>query len=224
MFENNIIGLFPTPVYKNNFMNDISYLKNDILKIVQEDSKLSENQGNTTFFHNNVNSYLDLDLFSPLKKIIQQEINSFKENVLCWPKDINIELSSSWLNYSNKKENYHHDHYHPNSYLSGVFYFKTIEPEDKIFFKNPLINNNNLYYNIDFDMDIGNYNYFNSLTWWINVSSYDLIMFPSGLRHFVEPNNDCNEKNDRLSLSFNTKLVGEYPASNRNDSVYWEAK
>ena len=45
-----------------------------------------------------------------------------------------------------------------------------------------------------------NYNYFNSSTYKLNPIEKNLYLFPSWLKHYVEPN---QLKKDRISISFN---------------------
>lgn len=110
----------------------------------------------------------------------------------------NITITESWANKTGKNEG-HHEHHHPNSYLSGVL-FLTDNPSMYTVFKN-----RNLWYSDDFlfdnyvhDTDYGfsQYNQFNQKT-----EAGTLILFPSKLRHFVTNNLDENEK---YSIAFNS--------------------
>ena len=49
-----------------------------------------------------------------------------------------------------------------------------------------------------------NWNLYNSESWWFEVGTGDLMLFPSSLTHMVETVKD----DDRISLSFNTFPVG----------------
>lgn len=227
--ENNIIGLFPTPLYKGNFLNTVNYNKRDVLSFVDENTIERDNIGNKTFYSKNKSFILDEEMFLPVREIICEKILNFKKEVLCLSDNIEVELSSSWININNSPDDYHHIHAHPNSYLSGVFYIKTIQPDDCIHFSNPTFGNKNIYYNSDFDASVKDYNIYNSATWYIPVRDSDLIIFPSGFQHSVRQNDDCSEGNCRISLSFNTSIKGMYGHGGeidghkfeRNDSVYW---
>ena len=50
-----------------------------------------------------------------------------------------------------------------------------------------------------------NYNSWNSESWWFDVGTGDLILFPSSLEHMVET---VQGNQTRISLSFNTFPVG----------------
>jgi hypothetical protein len=49
-----------------------------------------------------------------------------------------------------------------------------------------------------------NYNLYNSESWWFEVGTGDLLLFPSSLTHMVE----TVQEDERISLSFNTFPVG----------------
>ena len=57
-----------------------------------------------------------------------------------------------------------------------------------------------------FDVQAGEYNLYNSRTWWVEVSTGMLILFPSHLTHQV-PTTTSNDV--RISLAFNTYLKGQ---------------
>ena len=97
---------------------------------------------------------------------------------------------------------FHHRHYHPNSYLSGVFYVSCTD-DDRIEFHG--IPQTSLMLNL-FDLEEENANIFNSKLFSFPISTLDLMIFPSYLEHSV-PTNNTNQK--RVSLSFNTFVRGE---------------
>ena len=110
--------------------------------------------------------------------------------------DLELTITESWINYTSPGE-FHHLHYHPNSFISGVFYFKTI-PDDSIVFVKTVKGM--------FEIEPNNYNYLNSDSWALPVKTGDLLLFPSTLQHQV----DKNKSNDvRISLSFNTFIKGD---------------
>jgi len=99
------------------------------------------------------------------------------------------------LNYCKKGE-FHHQHKHPNSFISGIFYVKSNANKDKIYFYK------NQYQQLS--ITTKNYNLYNSESWWLEVETGDLILFPSSLEHKVA----TVETDLRVSLSFNTFLKG----------------
>ena len=101
----------------------------------------------------------------------------------------------SWAN-KNIKGASHHDHVHPNSIVSGVFYFQTSSSTPIIF------NKTNQH---SFAFEPIKFNTVNSSQFKLEVKAGECILFPSNLRHNV-PENKSNE--ERISMSFNTFSLG----------------
>jgi hypothetical protein len=81
--------------------------------------------------------------------------------------------------------------------VSGVFYPQANRETDKIYF-----------YKDGFQqikLPPENWNIWNSESWWFDVGTGDLLLFPSGLTHMVEP---VQGDQTRISLSFNTFPLG----------------
>lgn len=201
-----VIPLFSTPVYKKNLGNILRDNKKTI-EHIKDICKEKENEGNITWQTSSSGSsnVLKDSKLRSLNKKIKENVEAYIYDILEWGAEVKIQITSSWCNEINKKEQFHHPHGHPNSIISGVFYFETLE-EDKINFFN-----NNLERNSYYDIPIKNYNIFNSPTWWIPIEKNDLVLFPSDFRHAV-PNNMDNDfnKNIRFSLSFNTFFKCEF--------------
>jgi|TARA_B100000035_G_scaffold301817_1_gene298789 uncharacterized protein (TIGR02466 family) len=127
---------------------------------------------------------LNHNIFSDIKHFIEKHIDSYLLRVLRKnPRIERLTITQSWLNKLEMHE-YRRAHTHPNSVLSGVFYIGY--PKDKfstLNFLSPFFSG--------FD-DI-NFQHF--------PKAGELIIFPSYLRHWVEPNRN---NDDRISLAFNT--------------------
>ena len=78
-----------------------------------------------------------------------------------------------------------------------VLYISANEDEDKIKF------HDSGYKQIMLDID--NYDIYNSDSWWFEVKTGDIVLFPSNLTHNVE---SVTSKDTRISLAFNTFLTG----------------
>jgi len=189
----NLLSLFPTPVGIFNLNREIS--KEELAYVNGLETR--PNMGNTT----SVDNYI-------LKNPELESINEFIENCLeqyfntvFQPQDnVKIGVTQSWLNYSTKGQ-WHHKHAHPNSFISGVFYFNANEKSDKIYF------NKEEYQRIK--LTPKDWNAYNSETWWLEANTGRLIIFPSELSHNVAP---VEEEETRISLSFNTfpkGIIGE---------------
>lgn len=131
----------------------------------------------------------DPDLLN-LKHFIDSSIKQYLSGV--YEENTELKITQSWLNKTLKNEGHHH-HCHPNSYLSGVFYVKTND-DDKIMFHN---NDTRIHY---YKPVFNNWNLANSESWWVPTPQNSLIIFRSDLHHSVPKTlND-----ERISLSFNT--------------------
>ena len=105
-------------------------------------------------------------------------------------------ITQSWFN-RNHKGMQHHEHMHPNSIISGVWYPQINEQLPPIKFRHPRQS--------QITGTIEKYNHFNSAMFMLPMKKGELLLFPSTLQHSV-PTNFTNEV--RLSLSFNTWCKG----------------
>ena len=149
----------------------------------------------------NVGGYQSNDLnlsepiLSPLLKQIQihsdkfaKEFNNNEQN-----------LSNIWINISLFGNN-NMSHNHPYSDISGVYYVKAPNKCGDIVFEHPAIDYLTFYAPLPTEPE--DFNSYNSVTWWKSAVENTLYLFPSWLKHRVEPNKNKNE--ERISLSFNT--------------------
>jgi uncharacterized protein (TIGR02466 family) len=186
----NISPLFPRPVGLET-VNFISTQDRDHLLSYQ--TKLRPNYGNRI----TENTYVleDKELTN-LKQNLESALNNFFYEVYK-AKQCKLYITQSWLNFAEKEE-FHHRHWHPNSFMSGVLYLQTI-PDDKIVFTSNLEHLN------VFEFDSEEFTLFNSNTWWMPVEDNSLIFFPSNMNHEVNKNNSSTT---RISLAFNSYIKG----------------
>ena len=104
----------------------------------------------------------------------------------------------SWINI-NRKHHFMRHHNHINSVFSGVYYIKVPKNSGDLEFNSPIADHKHV---IDSDW-IKNFNFFNSNTWQIPAEEGKLVVFPSWLVHFVQPN---LSDEDRISLSFDCSI------------------
>ena len=185
----NIFTLFPTAVGK--FTLDREFTKQE-LKFVEE-AERRPNMGNQT----SVNNYVLKE--KPLKKLgdfLLESANKYFAEVYKPKDNVKLYITQSWLNYT-KEGQYHHTHEHPNSFASGVLYFDADFDTDKIFF------HKKGYQQIKLPTE--KFEWYNSDSWFFQVKTGDIIMFPSSLTHNVETKKG---ENRRVSLAFNTFPVG----------------
>ena len=192
--ENVIQGLFPCPVYITERDSNLSPKEEkDIGKIVKEG--MYKNTGNST----SNNNYIFDDKLKEIKQFCEQQLKIYVEKVISPKEELDFYITQSWLNITKPGE-FHHNHSHSNSIISGVFYIST-EDDDKITFTDPNRQVKEL-----IKLEQKEYNEWNSNTWFFPVENNELILFPSWLDHQVEPNEKATT--DRISISFNTFIKG----------------
>jgi uncharacterized protein (TIGR02466 family) len=191
--KHQLYNLFATPVMKfaseeiisDELVKSITFYKNDSYN----------NFGNKT---TNDSFILDKQEFKNLKQFIDKCLYDYVEIIYgSNPYITKLKVTQSWLNYTNKNE-YHHTHNHPNSLVSGVFYFNADEQYDEIAFFNPKYN--------QIELPIIKYTDYNVIECALKIKTGDLVLFPSSLQHAVPTKVGDNE---RISLAFNTFVSGE---------------
>lgn len=188
------IHLFPEVVGLFNFERNLN--KQELSKI-NFDLQSLDNNGNNKVSKNR--SVLEDSDLKELKQFIYDCLNKYLIEVC--EEQTQLKITESWLN-KTQNGGSHHYHCHPNSYLSGVFYIKTSDDDKITFFNNH--SRHNYYQPV-----VNNWNSFNSKSWWLRAEQNSLLIFRSDLHHSVpETVND-----DRISLSFNTFIVGNFGVS-----------
>ena len=166
----------------------------EVRKIIEEG--MHKNIGNFT----SDNSYIfSADKLKKLKQFCEQQIKIYVEQTINPKEKLDFYITQSWLNIT-KPGGHHHEHYHQNSIISGVFYISTVE-DDSIAFVDP---NHKIKEIIRIEPK--EFNLWNSVNWSFPVNNNELILFPSWLDHGVNPNKKAIT--DRISLSFNTFVRG----------------
>jgi len=187
-FKLELIQLFPTPLlsikYEENFDEELKFIKNiDYKRINGDQTEYFNIQSSDTFL-------LDKKDLLNIRVFIEKSLEIYCKEVYHYSSKLII--TQSWANKSGKGQK-HHSHIHPNSIVSGVFYFQMDENLPPIQFKRDASDN--------LSLDIDKFNNFNSSTFILPVKNGELIIFPSTLEHSVPPNTSDKE---RISLSFNT--------------------
>ena len=187
MKKDELLMVFPTPVqiykYENSIEKELKYIEGVEWKqqvsnynFKSKDTYLSE--------HEELK-----DIVSFFKECIDDYCNTIVNS------EQRLVITQLWAN-RNPKGSKHHEHVHPNSIISGVFYLRQDPKLPPIQFSKS---------NQDpMKLDPRKYNSYNAETFLLPCTSGELILFPSNLRHSV-PVNQGNE--ERISLSFNTFSV-----------------
>ena len=108
-------------------------------------------------------------------------------------------VTSCWANV-NGRGHAHHDHTHPNNFLSGVYYVKTPPRSGGIVFSDPRPQANVL------APSVTERNLFNANVQRFEPKEGTMIVFPSWLEHMVEANHGDDT---RVSVAFNVMLHGD---------------
>ena len=185
-----IHNLFPTPIGKYTLDRALTDKESSFLK----NQETRSNMGNTTSTNNSILKAKEL---TKLRDFIETKVSEYFTEVYRPKHKVNLKITQSWTNYTDQGQ-YHHKHAHPNSFVSGVFYVQSNREHDKIYFYN------DAYRQIKFPPE--EWNVWNSESWWFDVGTNDLMLFPSSLTHSVET---VNHEETRISLAFNTFPVGQ---------------
>jgi uncharacterized protein (TIGR02466 family) len=161
-----------------------------------------KNIGNRRTKNSNVFSCKEL---KDIELFCKNSLDTYFKQIYTPSDDLSLYVTQSWFNFADKGE-FHHIHYHPNSFLSGVFYVDTDPDTDRITFYNPLPKH--------FRVNSQHYTPFNSRDWWIPVKPGMLVIFPSFLDHNVP----CvKHASTRISLAFNSFFKGPLGEPNMLD-------
>ena len=184
MKKDELLSVFPTPVqiykYENNIEKELKHIES-----LEWKSQLAN--GN----FRSKDSYLTKH--EQLKEIVlffKECVEDYCNTII--NSDQRLVITQLWGN-KNPKGSKHHEHVHPNSIISGVFYLRQDPKLPPIQFSKS--NQHAI------KLDPKKYNTFNAETFLLPCIAGELILFPSNLRHSV-PTNMGEE--ERISLSFNT--------------------
>ena len=184
-----INNLFPTAVGFYELDKPVTEKELQFIK----DLETRTNEGNTT----SVDNYLLKS--KEMKRIaafIDKSVQDYFQEVYAPKHKVKPYVTQSWANYTNKGQ-FHHKHAHPNSFISGVFYVAADPAKDRIYFYK------DGYQQIKVTTE--NWNHWNSESWWFEVGTGKVVLFPSNLTHMVET---VQTEDTRISIAFNTFLEG----------------
>jgi uncharacterized protein (TIGR02466 family) len=192
MTEAVIYGIFPTPVYRSELGRELTSSELTFADKIKKDC-----WGGIGNINSKNNYILNEEPFTDIKKELDKKIQDYFNKVISTTNQVTPYITQSWLNYTETNQ-YHHRHEHPNSLVSGVFYINCDENFDKIaFFKK------DTYQHIK--PKVKDWNEWNSESWFFELKTGDIILFPSSLSHMVETKKG---NNTRISLAFNVFIKG----------------
>lgn len=184
--------LFPTPVGFFDLEQALTQEEIDFLLNLPQKNNIGNlsSKDNYLFKHPELNR---------LHNFCLECTNTFLQEIYQPRTEVVLRITQAWANYTQAGQ-YHHKHAHPNSFVSGVFYVKANAEKDRIYFYR-----RDSYHPIR--LYPGNWNTFNSDSWWFESIPNQLILFPSWMEHMVEATEQ--ESETRISIAFNTFPTGK---------------
>ena len=187
MKKDELLMVFPTPVQIYKYENSI---EKELKHIEGVEWKQQVSNGNFKTKDSYLTNHEQLkNIISFFKECIDDYCNTIINS------DQRLAITQLWAN-RNPKGSKHHEHVHPNSIISGVFYLRQDPKLPPIQFSKS--NQHAI------KLDPRKYNTYNAETFLLPCTAGELILFPSNLRHSVPVNMGEEE---RISLSFNTFSV-----------------
>ena len=184
-----LISLFPIPLlvcaYQWDYSEELKWIRS--VESWRENEDSYNRQSTDTFI-------LDHPELKKIRTFIETKLNKLVSQI--YGAEDKLTITQSWLN-KNRKGESHHEHVHPNSIISGVWYPVIHDKLPPIQFRNRVQR--------EVELSTERFNTFNSATFTLPLNPGELILFPSNLTHSVQPNLGDEE---RMSLSFNTWVKG----------------
>ena len=182
-----LLQIFPTPIliikYDGDLSKELKYVDNLPYKEQKENSN----------FKTQDTYLLEIEELKNIKNFFYESLNRFTKNIS--QSDQRLVITQCWAN-KNPPGSKHHEHVHPNSIISGVFYLKQDKTLPPIQFAKSIQG--------AMKLDPKKYNNLNSESFLLPCVDGELLLFPSNLKHSVPTNLG---KEARISLSFNTFSV-----------------
>jgi len=182
-----LLQIFPTPVLITKYEGDLSKEIKYVDSLPYKEQKANAN------FKSQDTYLLEIEELKNIKNFMYESLNKYTKNIS--NSDQRLVITQCWAN-KNPPGSKHHEHVHPNSILSGVFYLKQDKTLPPIQFSKSMQH--------AMKLDPKTYNVLNSETFLLPCVDGELLLFPSSLKHSV-PINQGHES--RISLSFNTFSV-----------------
>ena len=182
-----VLQIFPTPVLLTKYQGDLS----TELKYV--DNLPYEVQNENANFRSQDSYLLEIEELKNIKNFFYESLNRYIKVIS--NSDQRLVVTQCWAN-KNPPGSKHHEHVHPNSILSGVFYLRQDKTLPPIQFQKSMQH--------AMKLNPKKYNVLNSESFLLPCVAGELLIFPSNLKHSVPTNMG---KESRLSLYFNTFSV-----------------
>ena len=187
--KDELLHIFPSPVLITKYEHSIE----DEFKFIEKLRYIEQKENGN--FKSDDTYLLKHNELALIKNFIYESLNKFTKNI--YQTKQRLVVTQCWTN-KNPPNSKHHEHVHPNSIISGVFYFRQSKTLPPIQFSKSIQEG--------IKLNPEKYNQLNSETFLLPMVDGELVLFPSSLRHSV-PFNKGNET--RYSMSFNTFCIDE---------------
>ena len=187
--KDELLQIFPIPVLITKYEHSIE----DEFKFIEKLRYIEQKENGN--FKSDDTYLLKHNELALIKNFIYESLNKFTKNI--YQTKQRLVVTQCWTN-KNPPNSKHHEHVHPNSIISGVFYFRQSKTLPPIQFSKSIQE--------CIKLNPEKYNQLNSETFLLPMVDGELVLFPSSLRHSV-PFNKGNET--RYSMSFNTFCIDE---------------
>lgn len=187
--KKDVLPMFPKPVVKGSMDRPFTEEEKNYMLSQSMDPGISNSSSRNR-------RVLDVPEMVNLKKIAQDSLNFWVNEIMMIQTGLELQLTQSWMN-TTKPGQVHHNHYHPNSIVSGVIYINAIDDKDRIMLLDPTP--------VPYKFTVKEHNLFNSEEYHLSVKTGDIVLFPSLMFHGVPP---VTANHDRVSLAFNSFWKG----------------
>lgn len=192
-----VIPMFPTPLCMIGEKYNTSEEEYETI-MSYFDSTIQNNTGNNITKDKYI---LENKALSNLKEWITLHVNGYASSLLGVDETrCKFHITQSWANINKQRES-HHQHNHPNSIISGVFYVDG-ENGDIIFHKQTDFEQHGWHLPIKDRTQFP----FSSNEFGVAFKKDSLLLFPSIITHYVNVN---ESDKPRISMAFNTFFKGK---------------
>ena len=198
-----LINLKPIPIYYENSSYHLTKKELNFIKKIE----YYEARERGLFISTSA-SLLENKEVKGLKKFIVDKATAYAEKVLEIKNKIYLTQSWSTLN---KQHGFHSVHYHPNTFISLVYYVKA--EKGSLYFD---VRRSSLQEGFIFDYSIIKYNVFNSERWTVHIESGDIVIFPG---HVCHGSNSNESKKHRITMGANFFLKGKIGREDRISNI-----
>jgi uncharacterized protein (TIGR02466 family) len=204
MLQPTVYALFSIPIYVVDCDEDVQ----QAVDFLNKDHDLIPNDQSSAYGNKSVDDYILHNAeCNQLKQFILTHVEKFAREIMAWEFK-NFQITQSWLTIKSPNES-HGIHFHPNSVLSGVFFFQeTNEAFEKLTFHRPAFMSQVMnQFAPTTSTEQMKHTEFPWHEWHAEPKKNRLVLFPSWLSHSV----GTNKTNIlRKSLAFNAIPTGKF--------------